>query len=125
MAARTPEDVDRLFAAALNAGDIDALVALYEPEASLSPAPGKQVSGHAAIRDALAHFVAAKPRMDLSVRVIAQSGDLALCTARWKLAMTDAEGKPQEVAGQSVEVVRRQADGRWLFAIDEPFGMTP
>jgi len=124
MAARTPEDVDRQFAAALNAGDIDALVALYEPEASLSPAPGKQVSGHAAIRAALAQFVAAKPRMDISVRVIAQSGGLALCTARWKLAMTGADGAPQEVAGQSIEVVRRQADGSWLFAIDEPFGMT-
>jgi uncharacterized protein (TIGR02246 family) len=125
MTARTPEDVDRLFAEALNAGNLDGLVALYEPEASLSPAPGKQVSGHAAIREALAGFLAAKPRMDLSVRVIAQSGALALCTARWTLAMTGQDGKPQEVAGQSIEVVRRQADGRWLFAIDEPFGMSP
>jgi hypothetical protein len=25
--------------------------------------------------------------------------------------------------GQSAEVVRRQADGRWLFAIDFPFGV--
>ena len=125
MAARTPEDVDRLFAEALNAGNLDALVALYEPEASLTPAPGKQVSGHAAIREALAGFLAAKPRMDLSVRVIAQSRDVALCTARWKLAMTGPDGKPQEVAGQSIEVVRRQPDGHWLFAIDEPFGMSP
>jgi len=39
--------------------------------------------------------------------------------------MTGEDGKPQEVAGQSVEVVRRQADGGWLFAIDEPFGITP
>ena len=125
MAARTPEDVDRLFAEALNAGNLDALVALYEPEASLSPAPGKQVSGHAAIREALGQFVAAKPRMELSARVVAQSGALALCTARWKLVMTGQDGKPQEVAGQSLEVVRRQPDGRWLFAIDEPFGTTP
>ena len=125
MTARTPEDVDRLFAEALNAGNIDALVALYEPEASLSPAPGKQVSGHAAIREALGQFVAAKPKMELSVRTIAQSGGLALCTARWKLAMSGPDGNAQEVAGQSIEVVRRQPDGRWLFAIDEPFGMSP
>jgi ketosteroid isomerase-like protein len=26
------------------------------------------------------------------------------------------------MTGQSVEVVRRQPDGRWLFAIDLPFG---
>lgn len=125
MAARTPEEVDRLFAEALNAGNVDALVSLYEPEASLAPAPGKQVTGHAAIREALSQFVTAKPRMDLSARVVAQSRDLALVTARWKLAMTGPDGKPQEVAGQSVEVVRRQPDGRWLFAIDEPFGTSP
>ena len=33
MAARTPEDLDRLFAGAMNAGNLDALVALYEPQA--------------------------------------------------------------------------------------------
>jgi len=125
MAARTPEDVDRLFAEALNAGNLDALVALYEPDASLTPSPGTQVRGHAAIREALSRFVAAKPRMDLSARVIAQSGDVALVTARWKLAMNGPEGNPQEVAGHSIEVVRRQADGHWLFAIDEPFGVSP
>ena len=34
MAARTPDEIDRLFAQALNAGDLDGLVALYEPQAS-------------------------------------------------------------------------------------------
>ena len=37
MPARNPEDIDRLFAAALNGGDLDALVALHEPQASLTP----------------------------------------------------------------------------------------
>jgi hypothetical protein len=26
------------------------------------------------------------------------------------------------MSGQSIEVVRRQTDGRWLFVIDLPFG---
>ena len=125
MHARDPQELDRLFAQALNAGDLDALVALYEPQAALTPEPGKTAVGHAAIRGALAQFVAGKPRIEMSPRVIAQAGDLALVTARWKLAMTGPDGNPAEVAGQSLEVMRRQADGRWLFAIDEPFGVSP
>ncbi|HEX5864337.1 MAG TPA: hypothetical protein VF014_08805 [Casimicrobiaceae bacterium] len=47
MTARTPEDLDRLFAEALNAGKLDALVGLYEPQAAPGPAPGKVVVGTA------------------------------------------------------------------------------
>ena len=122
MPARAPEDTDRLFAEALNAARIDDLVALYEPQAALMPSPGKLVTGPAAIREALAQFLAAKPRMSLAPKVVAQSGDLAVVTARWDLAMTGPDGKPASMTGQSVEVVRRQSDGRWLFVIDLPFG---
>jgi uncharacterized protein (TIGR02246 family) len=123
MAARKPEEIDALFAQALNAGDLDALVALYEPQASLMPSPGKLVAGTAAIRDSLAAFLAGKPTMTISARLASQSGDLAVVTAKWQLAMMGSDGKPAKMEGQSVEVVRRQADGRWLFAIDLPFGV--
>jgi uncharacterized protein (TIGR02246 family) len=124
MVARTPDEIDTLFAKALNAGDLDALVSLYEPEASLMPSPGAVVTGKPAIRSALADFLAGKPSMTLTARTVAQSGDVALVTARWQLALTGPDGKPMTMNGQSVEVVRRQPDGHWLFAIDFPFGVT-
>ena len=124
MPARTPEDTDRLFAEALNAGRIDDLVALYEPNATLMPSPGKLVTGSAAIRESLGQFVAGKPRMSLSPKLVAQSGDLAVLTAKWDLSMTGPDGKPAHMTGQSMEVVRRQRDGQWLFVIDLPFGAT-
>jgi uncharacterized protein (TIGR02246 family) len=123
MPARKPEELDALFGQALNAGDLDGLVALYEPQASLMPSPGKVVVGASAIRDALAAFIAAKPRITLTPRLVSQTGDLALVTAKWELAMNGDDGKPAKMNGQSVEVVRRQADGNWLFAIDMPFGV--
>ena len=125
MPAKTPEDTDRLFAEALNAAKLDDLVALYEPQATLMPSPGKLVTGAAAIREALAQFVAGKPKMSLTPKIVAQSGDLAVVTANWQLAMTGPDEKPAKMTGQSVEVVRRQADGRWLFVIDLPFGVAP
>ena len=123
MAARTPEELDRLFAGAMNAGNLDALVALYEPQASLTPAPGKVAVGVDAIREALGGFLAGNPKMTLTPRVVSRAGDLALLTSKWEITMTDADGKPAELHGQSVEVARRQADGNWLFAIDLPLGI--
>jgi uncharacterized protein (TIGR02246 family) len=123
MIAKTPEELDTLFAKALNAGDLDALVSLYEPDASLMPAPGNVVIGKVDIRSALSGFLAAKPSMTLSARTLTQTGDLALVSAQWQLAMTGPDGKPRTMNGRSVEVVRRQEDGRWLFAIDFPFGV--
>ena len=45
MPARNPEELVRLFSEALNSGNLDALVALYEPQATLTPEPGQVVTG--------------------------------------------------------------------------------
>ena len=123
MAARNPEDLDRLFAGALNTGNIEELMELYEPQASLMPSPGKVVTGSDAIREALRGFLDGKPKMSLSPRVVAKTADLALTTSKWELTMTGPDGKPTQMAGQSIEVARRGPDGNWLFAIDLPFGI--
>jgi uncharacterized protein (TIGR02246 family) len=123
MAARAPEDLDRLFAAALNSGDIEALMRLYEPQAALRPAPDQVVQGHAAIRSALNGFLAMKPTIELSPKILGQSNDIALVTADWTLKGTGPDGAPVQMSGRSAEVARRQADGTWLFAIDTPWGL--
>ena len=125
MPVRNPAEIDTLFVNALNAGDLDALVALYEPNAALMPSPGNVVNGTAAIREALAGFLAAKPSMTMSARTLAQGCDVALVSATWQLSLTGQDGKPATMSGRSVEVLRRQPDGRWLFAIDFPFGAEP
>ena len=42
MPASTPEEVQRLFAEAFDAGDVDAAVELYEPNATLVIQPGEE-----------------------------------------------------------------------------------
>lgn len=121
--ARSPEDLGRLFSDAMNAGDIDALMALYEPQATLSPQPGTTVTGTAAIREALGGFIAAKAKVRLQTKVLAKSGELALATSKWQLDATGPDGKPMRMGGESVEVARRQGDGSWRFAIDTPWGL--
>jgi uncharacterized protein (TIGR02246 family) len=108
---------------AAHAGDIEAAVALYEPDASFVQDSGEVVTGQAAIREVMKGFLALKPRFSLKVDSV-QSGDgtLALTRATWSLTGTDSEGKPVSMAGRSAEVVRRQGDGTWKFVIDHPHG---
>jgi uncharacterized protein (TIGR02246 family) len=123
MPAGNPEELDRLFTEALNAGHLDALVALYEPQAALAPEPGRVVTGTQAIREALSAFVALKPTLSLEVKTLARTGDIALTSARWTLSGTGADGTQTTMSGHSVEVSRRQPDGSWLFVIDTPWGL--
>ena len=52
MSSRTPEEMPRLWAETFVAGDLDALVALYEADAMLVAQPGEVVRGIEAIREA-------------------------------------------------------------------------
>jgi uncharacterized protein (TIGR02246 family) len=123
MPARTPEELDVLFANAINAGDIEVVIKLYEPGACLMPEPGEVASGTGAIRQALGGFLAMKPRIKLDVKKLAEAGDLALTTAKRVREGIGADGKPVRIEGQSAEVARRQPDGTWLFVIDNPYGL--
>jgi uncharacterized protein (TIGR02246 family) len=120
MGARDPEQNHVLFAKAVNAGDVDALAGMYEPEAVYVAGPGQQVVGRKAIRSALAGWLATKPRLRLELAGLAVAGDVALERTTWTVVMPGADGKPAESSGFSSVVLRRQDDGTWLMAVDDP-----
>ena len=96
---------------------------MYEPEATLLPAPDRPAVGHAAMRAALDGFLALQGRMTMETVYVVESGGLAVTRGRWRLeGGTTPDGQPAALQGESVEVLRRQADGTWLVAIDAPFG---
>ena len=122
MPARKPEEAHTLFAEAFNAADLDALVALYEPEAVTFDSRMQLVKGSQAIREALQGFLAWKPQIKLETKSVIQAGELALLRGEWQMKGTGPDGKPVEIAHKSSEVVRRQDDGTWRYIIDHPFG---
>jgi ketosteroid isomerase-like protein len=108
-AALEPNDLARYFIERGNAGDVDGLVALYEPDAVLAFPPGNLATGHAEIREVYEQFVAVAPVLTPGRQHPALvSGDLALtaCT------LTTGE--------VTVEIARRQPDGTWLWVVDQP-----
>jgi uncharacterized protein (TIGR02246 family) len=121
MAAKTPEDVDRLFAERVNAGDIDGVLALYEPGATLVMPEG-DLTGPAAFRESTKQMIAAELRVQLKVTKVVRVGeDLAVLYNDWSGSMKGPDGQPTELTGKAIEVVRRQTDGSWRFVVDDPW----
>jgi ketosteroid isomerase-like protein len=122
MTAKTPAQLHEAFVQLFNNADLDSLISLYEPTATLLPFPGEPVSGHAAIRDSLGQFLALKGHMDLKIDRIVLAQDIALLFSTWTLNGTGPDGTAVVMTGQTSDVARRQADGSWLFVIDNPQG---
>lgn len=104
-----PEDLSRLIVERLNAGDVEGLVALYEPDAVLALPNGQVATGTREIRQAYEHLVAGRPNFAPGQQQpTLRNGDLALTSVR----LVDG--------GVTVEVARRKPDGTWLWVIDHP-----
>ena len=122
MAIGKPQDTHRVFTEAFNAGDLPALLALYEREASVVHAIRSVLRWPGGNRYSLAAVPRAAGTIKMDTVDVTEVGEVALLRAHWRLAGTGPDGKPLEVQGHSVEVIRRQSDGNWLFVIDHPFG---
>ncbi len=122
MPARTPDEVLSLLGQALNAGDLESMLALYEPEATFVVQPGETVTGTEALREAFGGFLALKPTFEVEVKKSFRAGDIALTFSDWALTGTGPDGQTVSMSGQGSDVLREQDDGSWLFVIDNPYG---
>jgi ketosteroid isomerase-like protein len=104
-----PGDLGRMLIERANAGDVDGLVALYEAGAVLAVPPGNTVTGSEAIRQVYERLLADRPTfVTEGQQAPLVNGDLALTSTRLP------------GGGATAEVARRQPDGTWLWAIDQP-----
>lgn len=122
MRATSPAEMHLRFAEAFNAGDREALLALYEPEATYVAGPEQLATGTAQLSAAFQQLLALKGHLALETRFISQCGDLALLVGDWSLTGAGGDGKAMVLHGHSVQVARRQADGSWRYVIDIPSG---
>ena len=114
-----PQDLHRAFQDAFNRHDVEAVVELYEPDAVVISGTGP-VRGVDAIREMYRGVFTMLPTLDIQTLALHIVGDLAMLQGRWTWRGTAADGSAIQREGRSVETVRRQTDGRWLFVIDNP-----
>lgn len=121
MPAQRPDDIPGLVADAFNTSGLEALLALYEPDAVLVVPPGgERVSGIDNIRRKAGPMFAeiSGARIELVGKVT--SGELAMTHADWTLTESDGEGGEVEMTGRGTVVSRQQPDGNWLIVFDNP-----
>jgi uncharacterized protein (TIGR02246 family) len=117
----TPGALHQRMARLFNEGSLDGLDALYADEATLVPEPGTSVSGRAAVRRALAGFVALRPRDATFTTVgVVRAGDVALTRSHWSMVGSTPQGD-LKMDHHGLEVMRRNANGTWRFVVDDPF----
>ena len=102
--------------AGINDQDLDGLVALYAPDATLVLPDGSTVTGTAAIREQYAGLLEMKAHITMRSRFATEAGDLALLSNEWTLTVGD-----ESMSAVSAEVARREPDGSWLYVVDHPY----
>jgi len=106
---RDPQELERQLIARANAGDVDGMVALFEPHAVLAIGGGKFARGTEEIREFYASLLASG--------FVFHAGEPYPVILNGELALTSSRYPNGTI---SSEVARKQADGTWLWAIDYP-----
>ncbi|MEU7103300.1 DUF4440 domain-containing protein [Streptomyces longwoodensis] len=122
--AQLTQDVEKhtaLYVEAFNAGDADAVNAMYTEEAVAVWEPGTPLTGQARI-DSVREFLARGPRMTAVPRQSFVTEDTALLVVDWSIDTTGDDGNPEHLEGVGLDVLRRGTDGNWRYAIDDPYG---
>ncbi|WP_262271881.1 YybH family protein [Microvirga yunnanensis] len=94
MSTGTSEQVLASIVEGINKGNLDRLMALYEPGTAFATQPGSLAHGLPAIPEALAGFIVMKGKLYLTVTRIFEVGDLALVIGVWSFTGTGPDGEP-------------------------------
>lgn len=118
--AASPTDLVGKLADAITKGDLDAALALWEPEACIVGPDGSALArGRDGIADVLGAMVDHGARFHAEVLEVHAAGDLALVVGL--LTLTAPDGSAQR--SRSLVVHRRGAEGEWRIALDAPWGL--
>ena len=102
---------------ALNAGDADAVVALFHQDATMHTFAGKVLTDQQALRAEAVQSIAAQARLSNELRYTLVGGDTALIVVDWDLDAVAPDGTAIAPTGTTTAVARRSADGSWRFAV--------
>jgi uncharacterized protein (TIGR02246 family) len=112
---------DTAFVTAADAGDAAGMAALYLADARLMPPNAATIRGRDGIQKFWGGFVDAyRINITVTAEEVEGHGDLAYSRGRYTLDLTPkAKGAaPAHDEGKFLEILRRQPDGTWRYAVD-------
>ena len=116
----SPEDWPRVFERHLNAGDLDAVLELYESEARLVSPSGEMILGRNRIREVITGLVQSKTKMTSRVVKAITLDNVTLLYTDFQETTVDDSGETIELRSKAIELLRRQPDGTWKLFVGDP-----
>ncbi|OME91353.1 MULTISPECIES: YybH family protein [Paenibacillus] len=117
-----PEDMNAAFADAYNSGDIDQVLALYEPNSIHVHRNGSLEIGIHSFHHTLEELLLLQGKMVSTNLYCIPFENIAMLRAYFTLRTSDRDGQPLLLQGYTSEIVRQQPYGSWLYIVDHPFG---
>ena len=110
--ANDPQDLERLLVERENAGDVDGMTALFEPDAVVDIGGGTFLRGQPAIHEFFTNLQVTGFGPEKRHFQFGEQRPALICG---DLALTSTRSRDGNI---TTEVARRQKDGTWLWVID-------
>jgi uncharacterized protein (TIGR02246 family) len=117
-----PEGVIPSLVERFNSGKVEAMMALYAPEAVFIAKDGRTVTDRAEIAAQFQRDINLGLPLKANVRHVFVADDTAEIVVDWSIDGKGPDGADVRLAGSAADIVRRGADGRWRYIIDNNQG---
>jgi ketosteroid isomerase-like protein len=117
-----PEGIVASLLERFNSGKISAMMGLYAPEAVFIAKDGRTITDHKEIAAELERDLNLGLPLEAKTRHVFVADDIAQIVLDWSIGGTGPDGKPMHLGGSASDIVRRGADGRWRYLIDNNLG---
>ena len=105
-----------------NSGKIEAMMALYAPEAVFIANDGRTVTDRNEFAGQFQRDMSLGLPLKANVRHVFVGGDTAQIVLDWSIEGKGPDGKDVHLGGTASDIVRRGADGFWRYIIDNNQG---
>ena len=117
-----PEGVIPSLIERFNSGKIEAMMALYAPEAVVIAKDGRTITERTEIAAQFQHDMSLGLPLKANVRHVFVGGDTAQIVVDWSIDGKSRNGQDVHLGGSASDIVRRGADGFWRYIIDNNQG---
>jgi ketosteroid isomerase-like protein len=117
-----PEGVIPSLIERFNSGKVSAMMALHEPKSVFIANDGRTITDHAEIAAQLEQDLKLGLPLKATVRHVFVADDIAQIVVDWSIDGPGPDGKHVHRGGSACDIVRRGADGRWRYIIDNNQG---
>jgi ketosteroid isomerase-like protein len=117
-----PEGVIPSLIERFKSGRVSEVMALHEPKSVFVANDGRTITDHAEIAAILKRDIMLGLPVKAIVRHVFVADNIAQIVVDWSIDGTGPDGKHVHLGGSACDIVRRGADGRWRYIIDNNQG---